>query len=96
MPIYTYQCDQCADTLEESRLIAERDDLVGLPCPECGTGALTRPFMLNSPRAKNMVDTKCSIDANHCDAFKENIRRVADSPGVKGTKYSDRLKSRFI
>ncbi len=98
MPNYIFQCDnpECAAPAEEYLTMENRDALVGLPCSECGTGALTRPFLANMPRAKNMVDTKCSIDAKHPQAFRDNIQRVADSPGVKGTKYADRLKSRFI
>ncbi len=96
MPNYIFQCCTCPHVIEEQLTMANRDTLVGLPCPECGTGVLSRPFNLNVPRGKNLVDTKIDINAKHPQAFRDNIASVVDSVGVKGTKYADQLKSRFL
>lgn len=98
MPNYIFQCDGpgCTHQIEEMLSIANRDTLVGCPCEVCGTGKLTRPFGLNSPSA---LSVDASIDAHQSKAtggFREAIQRVSNSMGVKGTKYADRLKSRFL
>ena len=96
MPIYTYQCEDCDYTHDETLTIDTRDALVGCPCPECGIGKMARPFILNVPRGEPRIDTAHDIETGkHPQVFLDNIRRTAESKGVKGTKYADTLKSRF-
>ena len=96
MPTYTYQCRECQATLDETLPMDDRDALVGLPCPECGTGTLERPFVLNAPTGVPVFDrSKCIVDGKHPEGFLDNLRKCAASPGVKGTAYADRLNSRF-
>ncbi len=96
MPLYTYQCEDCDYTHDETLTIDNRDALVGCPCPECGIGKMARPFILNVPRSEPVMDSKCRIDAKQPQGFRDNIARICESPAVKGTKYADRLKSKFI
>ena len=96
MPNYVFQCEECLHALEETLTMEERDALVGLPCPECGTGELIRPFILNAPRSEPVMDSKVRIDGKQPQGFRDNIARICDSPTIKGTKYADRLKSKFI
>ena len=96
MPNYTFQCDECDHTFDETLTIDNRDALVGCPCSKCGNGILARPFILNAPRSEPRMDSAHDIETGkHPQAFLDNIRRTADSQGVKGTKYADTLKSRF-
>lgn len=44
MPIYEYECTLCSYEGSITVLIADRDHLLGSPCPECLKGSLKRVF----------------------------------------------------
>ena len=94
MPTYEYQCKTCGYRFDEFKLIKDREAPTKEPCPECGEKEVKQGFF-TSPGMK--MDANMDLSKPHNKGgFQDAMRRIADSPGVKGTKYADRLKAKHI
>lgn len=80
MPAYDYKCNQCDHVFEQTKKIADRDDVGTDVCPECATtGQITR--QVGSPLVAYSVITKGygRIDGG----FKEVLQKIHSTAGAK-------------
>lgn len=73
MPTYEYRCtgEACPVDFEHHTTIAERDDLLAVPCPECGGQMeryLSSPPLFGDPMRLGRIKTP--------DAFKDVLRNM--------------------
>ncbi len=96
MPNYEYACKECKEVWEEERSIAKCLVPTNKKCPHCGSkrGSVYRHFS-SAPGMK--MDAKMDISKPHNQGgFMDAMKRIADSPGVKGTPAETRIKERHI
>jgi putative FmdB family regulatory protein len=93
MPIYDYKCVKCDKAFERFELIATRDEPCFRACPECGvTGGVTK-IVGGMPSLNYGTDVS---DARKLpEDFKNRLRDLSNKPGVKGTRYADKLGGYF-
>tara|TARA_R100000458_G_C8025892_1_gene83562 strand:- start:68 stop:361 length:294 start_codon:yes stop_codon:yes gene_type:complete len=96
MPNYEYACKECKEVWEEMRKVADCLVPTNKKCPHCNAkkGSVYRHFS-SAPSMKMDANMDLSKPHNR-GGFQDAMRRIADSPGVKGTKYADKLKEKHI
>ena len=96
MPIYEYACKECKIVWEEDRKVSACLVPTNKKCPHCNAkrGSIYRHHS-SAPSMK--MDANYKIDQPHNQGgFQEAMKRIVDSPGVKGTKEAEILKSKHI
>jgi len=92
MPIYDYKCVKCDKAFEESLPIDRRDEPCSLPCPECGAKEVKK--IVGGMPSLN-YGTDVSDSRKLPEDFKNRLRDLSNKPGVKGTRYADKLGGYF-
>ena len=96
MPIYEYACKECEVVWEQVRKIKDCLVPTNKKCPHCDAkrGSIYRHFS-SAPSMK--MDANYKIDQPHKQGgFQEAMKRIVDSPGVKGTPEAEKLKAKHI
>ena len=96
MPTYGYSCKECKTIWEEARPISGCLIPTKNKCPHCDAkkGNIYRYHGV-APAMK--MDSNYKIDAPHNEGgFQDAIKRMVNSPGVKGTKYADKLSAKHL
>ena len=96
MPNYEYACKECKEVWEEMRKVADCLVPTNKKCPHCSAkrGSVYRHFS-SAPSMK--MDANYKIDQPHNQGgFQEAMKRVVNSPGVKGTPEAEILKAKHI
>ena len=94
--IYEYKCKECKEIWEEVLPMSKFDKPTKNKCPHCDTkiGSVYR-HISTAPSMK--MDANFKVDEPHNEGgFQEAMRRVVESPGVKGTPEADRIKAKHI
>mgnify|MGYP003119022579 CR=1 FL=1 len=96
MPIYEYACKECKSVWEEERKMKDALVPTNKKCPKCDAkkGNVYRHFG-TAPAMK--MDANYKIDRPHNEGgFQDAMKRVVNSPGVKNTKFADKLRDKHI
>jgi len=94
--IYEYKCSECEEIWEEVLPLSEYDKPMKNKCPHCDAkkGSVYRHLSV-APAMK--MDSNYKVDEPHNQGgFQEAMKRVVESPGVKGTPEAERLKAKHI
>tara|TARA_Y100000034_G_C6866551_1_gene395053 strand:- start:940 stop:1230 length:291 start_codon:yes stop_codon:yes gene_type:complete len=94
--IYEYSCKLCDKIWEESLPLKKMKHPTTKNCPHCGAkkGNVYRHFG-SAPAMK--MDANYKVDSPHNEGgFQDAMKRMVESPGVKGTKYADKLKAKHL
>ena len=94
--IYEYSCLECKDVWEEILPMSKAEHPIKKKCPQCGAkkGNVYRHFS-SAPSMK--MDANYKIDSPHNEGgFQDAMRRMVESPGVKGTPEAEILKAKHI
>ncbi len=96
MPSYEYACKECKVVWEEDRSIAKCLVPTNKKCPHCDAkrGSIYRHFS-SAPGMKMDANMDLTKTHNH-GGFQDAMRRVANSPGVKGTYAEKIIKDKHI
>ena len=93
MPIYDFKCEKCEHQFSEMKTIANRDEPLGEPCPECSESGCVVKEYLGAPA--QMLDTNYRVDSKHnMGGLRDAMERMAERPGIKGTTDGDRIKAK--
>jgi len=92
MPIYDYQCEKCEHAFEMNLGMDNRNQPTTEPCPECGELSVVKTIG-GMPSLGKLQETDVLRTGKLPSFFKDNMKRAANSPGVKGTKYGDNLSN---
>ena len=94
--IYDYKCKSCTKAWEESLPISKVDEPIKKRCPHCNAckGNVFRYF----PSAPSMkMDANYKVDQPHNEGgFQDAMRRMIESPGVKGTPEAEIIKAKHL
>ena len=91
MPFYDYKCSACQGVFELFLPMKQRKKPEVQPCPKCGEKRVQQ-IILSSPN----VGVDLGMDIHKAKGgFKDAMQRVADAPGIKGSKRAKDLKDRF-
>jgi putative FmdB family regulatory protein len=94
--IYEYKCKECEEIWEETLPLSKYDKPIKSKCPHCDAkkGNVFR-HISTAPSMK--MDSNYKIDQPHDQGgFQEAMKRVVNSPGVKGTPEAEKLKAKHI
>tara|TARA_Y100000034_G_C6741743_1_gene329176 strand:- start:416 stop:706 length:291 start_codon:yes stop_codon:yes gene_type:complete len=94
--IYEYSCIECNQIWEDILPVSKMEKPLNKPCPYCEAkkGSVYRHFS-STPAMK--MDANYKINEPHCEGgFQEAMKRVINSPGVKGTPEAEKLKEKHI
>ena len=94
--IYEYKCKECKKVWEEILPLSKYDKPIKNNCPHCDAkkGSVYR-HLSTAPAMK--MDSNYKIDEPHNEGgFQDAMRRVVESPGVKGTPEADIIKAKHI
>lgn len=80
MPTYAYQCSACEHVEEKRMKIAERNDPIKEPCPECGCTE-ERKMLLGAPRVVSGV----SVTDKRPDGWRDVLKKVHGASGRTST-----------
>ena len=99
MPTYDYRCEKCEHVFEAFLPMSRCDEPLGEPCPECGKKKCvvkclsTGTGVIWDPKAKKAHGMGHNSTAS--GEMKEIFSRIAESPGVKGTKYAQKFNDKI-
>ena len=94
--IYEYSCLECKEVWEENLSMSDCEKPIKKKCPHCNAkkGNVFR-YHASAPAMK--MERNMDISRPHNQGgFEDAMRKICDSPGVKGTKYADKLKAKHI
>jgi len=94
--IYEYSCHKCKNVWEEILPMAKMEKPLKNKCPHCDAkvGTVFRYFS-SAPSMK--MDANYKIDEPHNEGgFQDAMKRMVESPGIKGTPAADILKAKHI
>ena len=91
MPFYDYKCTACEETFEMFVSMKERKKPETKPCPKCGEKKI-KQTILSSPNV--CVDLGMDIHKAK-GGFKDAMQKIAEAPGIKGSRRAKDLKDRF-
>ncbi len=92
MPIYDYQCEKCEHAFEMNLGMDNRNRPTTEPCPECGALSVKKTIG-GMPNLGKMQDLDMLKTGKLPQHFRDSMNKVANSPGVKGTKYGNNLSN---
>ena len=94
--IYEYSCLKCKDIWEETLPISKAEQPLKKKCPQCDAkkGNVFRHYGA-APAVQMDYDMDIKKPHNH-GGFGDAMKRLCDSPGVKGTKYAEILKGKHL
>ena len=91
MPYYDYKCLACQESFEEFLPIKQRKKPETKPCPKCGEKRVQQ-VIITSPN----VGVDFGMDIHKAKGgFKDAMQRVADAPGIKGSRRAKELKDKY-
>jgi putative FmdB family regulatory protein len=91
MPFYDYKCSACQECFEEFLPIKQRKKPETKPCPKCGEKRVHQ-VIISSPN----VGVDFGMDIHKAKGgFKDAMQRVADAPGIKGSRRAKELKDKY-
>jgi len=79
MPTYAYQCKNCENYFEEILKIADRDEPVKLPCPQCN-GEVYRTM-----ETGGLVSDSKSIHRRAGSEFNDRLKQIKKGSGRKNS-----------
>jgi len=91
MPFYDYKCLSCQHAFEEFLPMKQRKKPETKPCTKCGEKRVQQ-VIVSSPN----IGVDYSMDVHKAKGgFRDAMQRVADAPGIKGSKRAKELKDRY-
>ena len=94
MPIYDYQCEKCEHAFEMNLGMDNRNRPTTEPCPECGELSVKK-VIGGMPALGKLQETDVLRTGKLPSFFRDNMKKVSEKPGVKGTKYGENMKNFF-
>jgi putative FmdB family regulatory protein len=94
--IYEYKCSECKEIWEEVLPLSKYDKPMKNKCPHCDAkkGSVYR-HIGTAPAMK--MDYNMDIKKPHnMGGFEDAMRRMVESPGVKGTPEAEIIKGKHL
>ena len=94
MPIYDYQCEKCEHAFEMNLGMDNRNRPTTEPCPECGELSVVKTIG-GMPNLGKLQGTDMLNTGKLPQFFRDNMKKVSEKPGVKGTQWGENMKNFF-
>tara|TARA_R110002074_G_scaffold282800_2_gene454371 strand:- start:422 stop:712 length:291 start_codon:yes stop_codon:yes gene_type:complete len=94
--IYEYKCRECKEIWEEVLPMAKMEKPLNSKCPHCDAkkGSIFRHISI-APAMQMDMNMDIKKPHNH-GGFEDAMRRMIESPGVKGTPEAEILKGKHL